>query len=160
MGAFTLLTRPGPKESHDLSGEGINSGLHTYFFDHIRTRRASPDEGSAQFRSHFRDNTNMKDDSQHTIHAAIHSNKANMKEWLWRPKDIRGTCRPKASWHLSYSWGQTPKKLHPGNLSRLGSNPDPLRDRRAFYRLLQRWTDLKCNTENNAICYIEQNAIY
>ena len=52
-------------QSHDLSGEGINSGSHTYFFDHTKTWRASPDEGSAQCRGHFRDNTNMKDDTQH-----------------------------------------------------------------------------------------------
>ena len=53
----------------------------------------------------------------HTIHALIHSNKANMKGWLWRPNDIRGPCGPKTSWHLSYRWGKTPKKPHQGNLS-------------------------------------------
>ena len=36
-----------------------------------------------------------------------------------------GTMGPKASWHLSYSWGKTPKKPHPGNLFRLGIEPRP-----------------------------------
>ena len=32
--------------------------------------------------------------------------------WLWRPNNIRGPCGPKASWHLSYRWGNTsPRKL-------------------------------------------------
>ena len=73
--------------------------------------------------------------TKHTSHAPIHSNKANKKGWLWRPNDILGPCGPQASWHLSYRWGKTPKKPHPGNLSRPGSNPGPLFDRRAHYRL-------------------------
>ena len=32
---------------------------------------------------------------------------------------------PKASWHLSYRWGKTLEKPHPGNLSRLGIEPGP-----------------------------------
>ena len=46
--------------------------------------------------------------------------------------NLRG---PKISWHLSYRWGKTPKKPHPGNLSRPGIEPGPLRDRRACYIL-------------------------
>ena len=61
----------------------------------------------------------------HTIHAPIHSNKANMKGWLWWPNDIQGPCRPKAFWNLSYRWGKTPKKPHRGNLSQLGIEPEP-----------------------------------
>ena len=44
-------------------------------------------------------------------------------EWLWMimmAKWYSGTMGPKASWHLSYRWGKTPKKPHPGNLSRPG----------------------------------------
>ena len=36
-------------------------------------------------------------------------------EWWW-PNDIRGPCGPKASWHLSYRWGKTPKKTSPRKL--------------------------------------------
>ena len=56
----------------------------------------------------------------HTIHAPIHTNKENIKGWLWRPNDIRGPCGPNASWHLSYRWGKTPNKPHSENLSRPG----------------------------------------
>ena len=67
----------------------------------------------------------------HTKHTPIHTNKANMEWWLRRPNDIRGPCGPKVSRHLSYRWGKTPKKPHPR-----GSNPGPLRDKRACYHLL------------------------
>ena len=43
--------------------------------------------------------------------------------WLWWPNDIRGLCWPMAPWHLSYIWGKTPKKSHPGNLSRPDIEP-------------------------------------
>ena len=56
--------------------------------------------------------------TMHIRHKLIHSNKANMKWWLWRPNDIRETCGTKVSWHLSYRWGKTPKTPHTGNLSR------------------------------------------
>ena len=56
--------------------------------------------------------------------------------WLWWPNDIRGPWGPKASWHLSYRWGNTPKKnLTQESCPDRGLNPDPLRDRRACYRL-------------------------
>ena len=71
----------------------------------------------------------------HTIHAPINSNKANMKWWSWRSNDIRGPCGPKASWHLSYRWGKPRKYLTQETFPDWGSNPCPLRDRRAHYRL-------------------------
>ena len=59
----------------------------------------------------------------HTIHALIHSNKVNMKGWLWRPDDIRGPCGPKASWHYLTCEGKktksSPRKPVPtGNRTR------------------------------------------
>ena len=104
-------------ESHDLSGEGIVSGSHTFFFDHTRTWRVSQDERSAQCRDHLRDNTN--------IHALIYSNKANMKGWLWRSNDIRGTSGHKSSWHLSYRWGKTTINLTQEICSYRWWKPDP-----------------------------------
>ena len=56
-----------------------------------------------------------------SMHAPIHCKKANMKGWLWRPNDTRGHCRPKASWHLSYRWGKTPKKSSPRKLVPTGN---------------------------------------
>ena len=74
--------------------------------------------------------------TRYTIHAPIHSNKAKTKGWLWRPNDIRGACGPEASWLLSYRWGKTPKKnLNQETCPDRGSNPWPLRDRRACYHL-------------------------
>ena len=49
-------------------------------------------------------------------------------EWLgmiMMAKWYSGTWGPKASWHLSYRCGKTPKKPHPGNLSRPGIEPGP-----------------------------------
>ena len=66
-------------KSHDLLREEINFGSHTYFFDHTRTWRVSPDEWSAKCRGHLWDNTNIKDDTRHShTHTHIHSNKADM----------------------------------------------------------------------------------
>ena len=45
--------------------------------------------------------------------------------WLWWPNDFRGPWGLKASWHLSYRWGKTPKKPHLGNLYRPGIEPGP-----------------------------------
>ena len=58
-----------------------------------------------------------------TKHTLSHPNKANMEWWLRWTNDIRGPWGPKVSWHLSYRWGKTPKKPHPGNLSRPGIEP-------------------------------------
>ena len=55
--------------------------------------------------------------------------------------DIRGPCGPKVSWHSSYRWGKTPKKPHPGNLSRLGIEPGPAAWQARMLPLVpQQWT--------------------
>ena len=107
LGTFTWPTPPGPYIATTCRERELTKyHIHTFFY-HTRTWRASSDEGSAQCRGHLRDSTNMKDD---TIHTPIHSNKVNKKGWLWRPNDIRGPWGLKASWHVSYRWGKTPKK--------------------------------------------------
>ena len=120
-------------QSLDLSGEGINFGSHTYYFDHTRTW---PDP-------QMRDQLNAWATSETTtwktiykIQAPIHSSKANMKGRLWRPNYIRGPCGPKDSWYSSHTWGKTPKEPHPVRLSRWERNPGPLHERGACYRLL------------------------
>ena len=79
---------------------GPDMWSHTYFFDHTRTWRASPDEWSSQCRGHLRDSTNMKDN---TYQAHSHPSKANM-EW-WRPNDIlqRAHSRTFPSLHLCHN---------------------------------------------------------
>ena len=60
-----------------------------------------------------------------------------MKGWLWRPNNIRGPCGHNTFWHLPYSWGKNPEKNHTQEtFPDRGSNPGPLRDRCAWYRLL------------------------
>ena len=103
--------------------EGVNSGSHrpTYFLT-IQGHGVPPQ---------MRDLLNAGSTSEttrtsiHTSHAPIHSNKVNLKGWLWRPHDIRGPCGPKASLYLSYRWGKAPKKPHPEHLSRPGIEPGP-----------------------------------
>ena len=110
IGAFYVTHATRTLPSHDLSGEGINFELHTYFFDPTRTWRASPDEESAQCRATSETTWTWK--KIHTVHVPIHSNKTNMKGWLWRPNYIWGLCWPKALWHLSYKW-RKPQKTSP-----------------------------------------------
>ena len=51
-----------------------------------------------------------------------------------------GILGPKAFWHLSYRWGKTPKKPHPGNLSRPGIESGPAAwQARMLPPIPQRW---------------------
>ena len=85
----------------------------------------------------------------HIKHTLSHPKKANMEWWLRRPNDIRGPWGPKVSWHLSYAWGKTPKKPHPGNLSRSGIEPGPAAWHARMLPLApQRWTLLRLRVEN------------
>ena len=59
----------------------------------------------------------------YTKHTLSHPNRANMDWWLRWPNDTWGPLGPNVSWHLSYRWGKSPKKPHPGNLSRPGMEP-------------------------------------
>ena len=43
---------------------------------------------------------------------------------------------PKASWHLCYRWGKTPKNLTQETCPDWGSNSGPLRNKRTCYHLL------------------------
>ena len=73
----------------------------------------------------------------HIIHAHIHSEKTNMKGWLWWENDIRRPCGPKASRHYFFlQVRKNPEKNHPETCPDRESNPGPLRDRCACYRLL------------------------
>ena len=120
---FTWPTPLGPYRATTCRERVLNYGSHTYFFDHTRTWRASPDEWSAQCQGHLRNSTNMKDNI-HQGHTVIQT------RWIWNDDDdgqmIFGDLGgPKVSWHLSYRWGKTPKKPHAWNLSRPGIEPGP-----------------------------------
>ena len=78
----------------------------------------------------------------HTKHTLSHPKKAKIEWWWRRPNVIRGPWGPKVSWHLSYRWGKTPKKPHPGNLSRPGIEPGPAAWQARMLPLApQRWTN-------------------
>ena len=124
IGTFTWPTPPGPYRATTCRGRELNYGSHTCFLDHTRTWRASPDEWSAECRGHLRDSTNMKD-NKHQSHTES-SQQGEDGMMITTAKWNSGTLGwPKVSWHLSYRWGKTPKKPHPGNLSRPGIEPGP-----------------------------------
>ena len=64
-----------------------------------------------------------------------------LTRWIWKgdydgQMIFRDLCEPKASWHLSYRWGKNPENLTQVTCLDRGSNPCPLPDRRACYRLI------------------------
>ena len=130
IGTFTWPTPPGPHRATTCRGRELNYGSHTYFFDHTRAWRASPMSDQPNVGATSETAQTWK--TMPTKHTPSHPNKANMEWWLRWPNNTRGPWGPKISWHLSYRWGKTPKKPHPGNLSR----PGPLRDKHACYHLL------------------------
>ena len=142
---FTWLTPPGPYgittcRKREFTLDHIHTFLTTQGHEAPRRMRDNLNAGAISWYIHTSETTRTWK-TIHTIHASIHSNKANMKGWLWRPNDIRGLCGPKASRQLSYRWGKTPKKPHPGNLSRLGIEPGSAAwQARMLPPVLQRWT--------------------
>ena len=131
---------PGPYRATTCRGRELNCGPQTYFFDYTRTRRASPDEWSARCRGHLRDSTNMKDNTHqaytHSYQQGEYGNDDYGGQMIFG--DLGG---PNVSWHLSYRWGKTPKKPHPGNLSRPGIEPGSAAWQAHMLPLVtQRWT--------------------
>ena len=112
---------PGLTESRPV-GRG-NSGWHNTFL--TSQRHGGPPRMRDQLNVGATSESTRTWKMMHAIHAPIHSNKANMKGWLWRPNDIWGPCGPKASRHSFYRWEKTPKKPHPRKLSQPGIEPGP-----------------------------------
>ena len=116
-------------------GRELNYGSHTYFFDHTRTWRSSPDEWSAQCRGHLQTAQTWK--TIHTKHTLSHPNKANMEWWLRRPNDIRGPWGGLKFPDICLTGEEKPRKNRTQEICPdRGSNPGPLRDKRACYHLL------------------------
>ena len=108
-------SRPRALQSHGLSGKGINFGSHTYFSDHTKDMKGLP--GCDQLNAGATSKTTRTLKTIHTIHSLIDSNKADMIKMIVMPKWYSGEpWGPKASWHLSYRWGETPKKTSPRKL--------------------------------------------
>ena len=130
--------RPGLTEPR-LQGRELNYGSHAYFL--TTQGHGGPSRMSDQPNSGTTSETAQTSKTIHTKHTLSHANKANM-EWRLRwPNVTRGPWVPKASWHLSYRWGKTPKKPHPGDLSRPGIEPGPAAWQARMLPLApQRWT--------------------
>ena len=96
---------------------------------------------SAQFRGHLRDNTNITDDTHHSLiysfQHGVYAKDYCDSQMIFG--DLVGLKLPE----ICLIVRKNPKKTHPGILSP-GSNPGPLCDRRECYRLLQ----------NGGQCYI------
>ena len=120
-------------QSHDLSGEGIEPWITYILFCPHKDMEGLPGWVICSMPGATSE-TAQTWKTIHTRHTLIHSNKANMKWWLWRPNDIRGPCGPKVSWHLSYRWGKLRKNIIQETCPDR-SNPGPLGDRSACYRL-------------------------
>ena len=98
-------------QSHDLSREGINSGHIIYFF--TTQGHGEPPRVRDQLNAGATSGTTQIWKTIYTIRTHIHSNKANMKGWLWRPNDSRGPCGPKASWLFFLQVRKNPEKASP-----------------------------------------------
>ena len=119
IGAFTRLTQLGPYRATTFrEGNLTLDHMHTFL---TTQGHGGPPRMRYQLNAGATSETTQTWKSIHIIHAPIHSNKVNMKGWLWRPNDIRGSCGPKASWHLAYRWGKPRRK----NSSRQEIEPVP-----------------------------------
>ena len=141
IGTFTWTTPPGPYRATTCRGRELNYGSHNTFL--TKQGHGGPPRMSDQPNAGATCETAQTWKIIHTKHTFSHPNKANMEWWWRRPNDIRGPWGSKVSWNLSYRWGRTPKKPHPGNLSRPGIESGPAAWQAPMLPLApQRWT--KC----------------
>ena len=144
IGTFTWPTPPGPYRATTCRGRELNYGSHTYFFDHTRTCRASPDELSAQCRGYLRDNTNMTDDTQPFF----------VTRRRWKNDDgqmIFGDLGGLKFPDICLTGEEKPRKnLTQETCPDRRSHPGPLRDKRVCYHLLHSGRSLKLFSFKNS----------
>ena len=105
-------------QSHGLSGDGINCGSHKYFL--TPQGHGEPPMISDQLNSGATSETTRTLKTIQIIYSFILTRRIR-EVWVWRPNYIRGTMGPKASWHLPYRWGKTPKQTSPRKLVPTGN---------------------------------------
>ena len=138
VGSFTWPMPPGPYRA--CRGRELNCGSDILFWPHKDVKGLpgwviSPMPGPPP-RPH-------KHETQYTpsIHPFLPTRR------IWKNDygcqmifgDLVGLKFPR---HLSYRWGKTPKKPHPGNLSRPGIEPGPAAWQARMLPLVPRWTPL------------------
>ena len=129
------LTPPGPYRATTCRGRELNYGSHTYFFDHTKTWRASPDEWSAQWRGHLRDSTHMKDNTRQAHTQSCQQGEYGMM--ISTAKWYSGTLGAESFLTFVLQVRTNPEKnLTQETCPDRVSNPGPLRDKRACYHLL------------------------
>ena len=133
----------GDWKSHDLSGEGIKCGSHTYFFDQTRTWRASPDEGSVQFRATSEILRTLN--TINTIQSLMHSKQGEYdrmiiiaKWYIFRDLVLQVRKNPE-------------KKPHPGNLSRLEIERGPAT---TWPTVVDKWNRIYCLLASSVFCLL------
>ena len=122
-------------QSHDLSGEGIDFGSHTYFFSTTQGQGGPP-----RMRDHLNSGATCETTRTlktiHIIHSLILTRWIRYG-WLWWPNDIRGPCGPK----VCLTGEEKPEKTSPRKLVPTG---DLTRARCVHEHMLppapQRWT--------------------
>ena len=106
-------------QSHDLLGEGIKLWITYILFWPHKDMEGLPGWVISPVPGPPPNSTNMKDNT-HQAHTQS-SQQGEYGMMITKAKWYSGSLGvPQVSWHLSYRWGKTPKKAHPGNLSRPG----------------------------------------
>ena len=100
-------------QSHDLSREGIKLWTTYILFWPHKDMEGLPGWVISSMpgpppRQH-------EHERRYTIRSPIHSNKADMKGWLWRPNDIRGPCGVKFP-NICPIGEENPRKTSPWKL--------------------------------------------
>ena len=117
-----------------MSGEGINFGSHTYFFNHTSTWEASSDQLNAGATSE----TTRTLKTIHTMHSVVHSNKAEIIRMIMMAKFYSGNLRGLKFPNICLTGKENSRKknITQETCPDRGSNPGLLRDKRACHRLL------------------------
>ena len=140
IGTFTWPTPPGPYITTTCRGRELNYGSHTYFFDHTRTWRASPNEWSAQLRGPPPRQHKHERQYTHSTHSVIPTRR------IWNDDDdgqmVFGKLGGLKFPDICLTGEEKPRnKPHPGDLSRPGIEPGPASWQARMLPLApQRWT--------------------
>ena len=134
IGCFTWLTPSGPYRDTTCQRREIISGSRNTFLT-TQGHGGTP-WMSVQLNAGATSETAQTWKTIHSRHTLIHSNKMNLKWWLWQPNDIWGPCGLKFP-DICLTGEEKPRKnLTQETCPELGSNLGLLHDRCTCYCLL------------------------